>query len=117
MRGLTRKLDIDEQSRVAMECKSNPKKFWNFINSKTKTRNYIGDITYTDDDNTDVTASNDQDKANAFCRYFSSVFNKELGDDYVSVPTDNLCSCHDEITVDISDIVKRLSKLDINKSP
>jgi len=35
VRNNTRQLNKDEQNNFAIECKSNPKKFWNYINSKT----------------------------------------------------------------------------------
>ena len=31
----------NEQHEVALQCKSNPKKFWNYINSKRKTKSTI----------------------------------------------------------------------------
>ena len=38
----------NEQHEVALQCKSNPKKFWNYINSKRKTKSTIGDLVTTE---------------------------------------------------------------------
>jgi len=43
-----KKLAKLEQQEVASQCKLNPKKFWNYINSKRKTKSAIGDLTTTD---------------------------------------------------------------------
>jgi len=44
VRNNTRQLYTDKQNNIAEECKSNPKMFWNYINSKTKRHNKIGDL-------------------------------------------------------------------------
>jgi hypothetical protein len=33
-----------ECDKIAAECKSNPKKFWNYVNSRVKSSHDIGDI-------------------------------------------------------------------------
>ena len=56
---------------IAKEVKSNPKAFYNYVNSKTKTRVTVGDL-INDIDST--VASNDKEKADALNIFFSSVF-------------------------------------------
>ena len=59
---------------IAKEVKSNPKAFYNYVNSKTKTRVTVGDL-INDIDST--VASNDKEKADALNIFFSSVFTQE----------------------------------------
>jgi len=40
----------EEQTRVAKLSKSNPKKFWKYVKSKSKTNPGIGDLQLTDKD-------------------------------------------------------------------
>jgi len=54
----------DELNNIATECKSKPKKFWNYINSKTKSHNKIDELSYTNDHGVETVVSNDLDKAN-----------------------------------------------------
>ena len=53
----------------------NPKKFWSYVQSKTKTRTSIPDL-YIDSDKKAVTSS-DSEKANVLADFFSSVFTEE----------------------------------------
>ena len=91
-----------EQNQIAKECKSNPKKFWNYINSKTKSHNGIGDLLYSNENGEEVIISNDQDKANVLCNYFSSVFNNDLG--VVTSPSEFVCSTEmEQVLIDVDD--------------
>jgi len=63
----TRQLYKDEQNNIAKECKSNPKMFWNYRNSKTKCHNKIGDLSYTNDHGVETVVSNDLDRAKRLC--------------------------------------------------
>ena len=38
----SKKIVRNEQQDVASQCKDNPKKFWNYINSKRKTKSSVG---------------------------------------------------------------------------
>ena len=65
-----------EQNEVAKAAKTNPKIFWTYVMNKTSIKSTIGDIK-THVNNEDVIISNDDEKASAFCKYFSSVFTVE----------------------------------------
>lgn len=111
----TRQLYKDEQNKIAKECKSNPKKFWNYINSKTKSHNKIEELYSINDNGVETVVSNDLDKANVLSNYFSSVFNTDSCEELP--PCDVTCSTEmDNITIDVEDIKKRLNNLNVYKS-
>jgi len=64
VRKQTRLLERKEQCEVAKQSKSNPKKFWYYVNSKSKLHTKIGDIKSTRSDGQVLVATADDDKAN-----------------------------------------------------
>ena len=72
-----RKIVRNEQREVALQCKSNPKKFWNYINSKRTTKSAIGDLVTRDNYGNTVIVSGNEQKAEVLGSYFSGVFTKE----------------------------------------
>ena len=105
----------DEQNNTAKYCKSNPNKFWNYINNKTKSHSKIDELSYIHDQGVHTVVSNDLDKANVLSEYFSSVFNTDTSE--VFPPCDVKCSTvMDNITIDIEDVKKRLNNLNVYKS-
>ena len=72
------------EENLAREAKSDPKKIWQYINSKSKVNIGIGDLCMDPTDPKTPQTTNDGEKANILGNYFSSVFTKE-GDD--EVPT------------------------------
>jgi len=64
---------IKKQCEVAKQCKSNPKKFWKYVNSKSREQTRIGDIKFHSCDRNILVANDDEDKANAFGDYFAGV--------------------------------------------
>jgi len=75
VRNDTRLLDKIEQNNIAFPSKSNPKKFWSYINSKVKSYNKIGDLINNKNDSTSqILAITNEDKVDIFNNYFSSVF-------------------------------------------
>lgn len=105
-----------EQENISMQCKDNPKKFWNYIKNKTRASDSIGDIKYVKDDGSISLAKTDEDKANIFCKYFSSVFNIEGDSSFDTLPMYDNISDMSDINFDCDDIAKRLKKLNVNKS-
>jgi len=75
---ITRSIHKAEQNEVARSTKTNPKIFWIYIKNKTSQKTTIGDVKTRVDDK-EVILSNDEDKASAFCNYFSSVFTIDGG--------------------------------------
>ena len=105
-----------EQDNISMQCKSNPKKFWNYIKTKTRSSNGIGDIRHVKDDGSISLAKTDEEKANIFCNYFSSVFNVEDDSSFDELPINDNVTSMSSINFDCVDIANRLKKLNVNKS-
>ena len=61
VRTLTRKITKQFEKQIAQEVKTNPKKFWKYARSKTKTKSSIPDL-FKDDNKTESTNS-DKEKA------------------------------------------------------
>ena len=93
----------------------NPKKFWSYVQSKTKTRTSIPDL-YIDSDKKAVTSS-DSEKANVLADFFSSVFTEE--DDLVMPELDinPYIPKLDILNISTETIKKKLDNLKIDKSP
>jgi hypothetical protein len=66
---------VEKEMNLAENGKHNPKKFYSYIQSKTKTRTSIPDL-YIDSDKKTLTSS-DSEKANFLADLFSSVFTEE----------------------------------------
>ena len=114
-----RKIVRNEQHEVALQCKSNPKKFWNYINSKRKTKSTIGDLVTTDNYGNTVIAAGNEQKAEVLGSYFSGVFTKENNIPYDTTNIINAdetlshlnCQFGEEIILD------KISQLNVCKSP
>jgi len=113
----TRKINKKIQNDIAKTCKQNPKKFWQFVNSKNKSSRSIGSITVTDSSGISRKTENDLEKAEAFSDHFQKIFTKEpvfdLADQIPLVTTAGM----EMITFSEENIYNRLAKLKCNKSP
>ena len=113
----TVKLIQQEQEKVSLEYKVNPKKFWQYINRKNKTTVNIGDLKWKDFHGNDKVAETDTEKAIALEEFFTSVYTAESDDDFEHLPSriqDRHIHIimHDlEFTVD--DIVDKTGKIEI----
>ena len=92
------------------------KKFWSYIKSKSKTFNNIGEIK-TNESGHDKIIDNDEEKANKFVKYFSSVFTLETNSEYTQM--DKLLILEDMSDLMITEemVLEKLIKLKIDKSP
>ena len=73
----TREINKKIQGDIAKTCKQNPKKFWQFVNSKNKTSRSIGSITVTDSAGNVKIIESDLEKAEAFSNHFQKIFTIE----------------------------------------
>jgi len=74
----TRKVIKHEQYDMSKQCKHNPKNFWNYVNSKFKSKQQIEDIKVQDEIYGQSTIiSKDEDKAAAFGDFFSKIYTIE----------------------------------------
>ena len=79
VRKQTRANNKEEQLKIAKNCETNPNKFCNYTKSKTNSKDKIGDLVIVEETRPDRVISDNQEKANILCDYFSSVFNKDAG--------------------------------------
>ena len=116
----TRKILKNHQQEVASCVRTNPKKFWNYVNSKRKTKSHIGDLRKVDGNNTLV--SSDTEKATVLGEFFSSVFTLESPQQYDNsgqmVHQDSI-NVQDVINIEFTElsILEKLDKLNTSKSP
>lgn len=117
VRKQTRLIERKEQCEVAKQCKANPKKFWKYVNSKSKLHTRIGDIKSVGSDGLPLLANDDKDKADLFGDYFAQVYTQEPKGEFSSLtqqyPT---MPCEDVIFRD-DIILDKLNNLKVNKSP
>ena len=112
----TRKITKNEQQSIAAECKTNPKKFWNYVNKRRKINSGIGDLNSVDTHGNIITITKDVDKANVLGNFFSSVFTDEK--DYSnSIPQKSTHFDMNGINFDEEKILDKLNHLNTTKSP
>ncbi|XP_069119010.1 uncharacterized protein [Argopecten irradians] len=113
---LVRKFKKCLEKDIAKDVKTNPKKFWRYANSKTKSKSGITELHIKCGKELTI-AHSDQDKANALADYFSSVFTVEPQDD---IPVLKKLSIENPfINTDISEleVLNILKSLNPTKSP
>lgn len=102
-------------SHLAINYKKQPKKFWNFINSKYKKSALPGKMFYNDEH-----ATNDDGKANLFAKFFASVYKThpdDVTDDETFLSFINSRDDHGYLNVTITpEIVRQvLRRMDLSK--
>ena len=65
------------ENEIAKKSKENPKLIWNYIKSKTKTREKIPSLYVNPNNSLSGETENDEDKANIFSDFFAKVFVRE----------------------------------------
>ena len=108
VRKITRTNALKHEIAIASEVKSNPKVFWNHVNSKLKLTETIPTVNLKDG----TCAMTDTDKAEALSRFFSSVFTKESHGDWNPVdwrPT----QISDDLVITEEIILKEMESLNI----
>ena len=88
VRSLTRKITKEYEKGLARDTKQNPNAIWKYINSKSKTKEGIGNLLKDSSDKKAVIVETDNEKAEVLAEYFSSVFTKEAPG-----PTPTLDNC------------------------
>ena len=115
VRNLTRKAKKIVERDICRQAKSNPKKFWWYVGSKTKKKVTIPDLLIEDEDEPRYTR-NDQEKANVLNDKFASVFNHDEPL-YTRVIPDKTFVKIVDIKIDEEMVKKKLLDLKIGKSP
>lgn len=100
---------------IAENIKSNPKRFWNYVNSTRKVRTGISDLMGLNGDDQQM-AVKDSDKAEVLAKFFSSVFTKEPSGDLPEFNTRTVNHPFEKIICNPLVVEKILANLNENKS-
>ena len=115
VRNITKQAKREKEKDVSKDAKSNPKKFWNYVNSKTKTKPGIPNLEKPD--NKDNLTSNEKEKAEVLLDYFSSVFTQEPEGEMPKIDPVDVDSPLEDIELTEEMIKKKLKNLKTTKSP
>ena len=77
VRTLTRTITNEYEKKIARNAKEDPKAIWRYINSKSKTKEGIGNLLQDPTDKNSKIVETDKEKAEVLANYFSSVFTRE----------------------------------------
>ncbi len=106
-----------QQNKVALEVKSNPKKFWAYVNNKTKMKDKIGELEIIGMNGQQKIAVNDQDKAEALNSFFSSVFTREPDEEFEEMVLGKpVIQPMVDIEISLQEVQEKLKKINVNKS-
>ena len=97
---------------LAKEAKKNPKAFYKYVNSKTKSRTGIPSLV-----DGDTVAESNLEKAEILNKYFSTVFTKETTGVQPSFSDRPFTEQLTDISFDENSIEKKLNSLKVNKTP
>jgi hypothetical protein len=100
------------ERKLAEEVKQNPKAFWKYVSSKTKSRSGVSDLERGDGS---MTTSN-KDKAEVLNQFFSSVFTREDIDNVPSLGDRYEGEVLSDLKVTEEAVLKKLIKLKSSKS-
>ena len=118
VRRLTRNISREYEKGLARDAKENPKAIWKYINSKSKTKEGIGNLLKDPSNKNSEIVETDKEKAEVLADYFSSMFTKEPPGTIPSLdnhyePIKSMV----EMELTEESVRKILEKLKINKSP
>ena len=107
----------EQQNKIAMEFKRNPKMFWSYVNRQTKMRDKVGELVTYGSDGQLIKAVTNQEKAEALNKFFASVFTREPDGLFAELQL-NTSIVHPMVNLEISaeEIKEKLKNLNISKS-
>ena len=109
---LSAKLNIESQNRIAIEFKSNPKLFWNYVQKKTRSKDAISTISVNGMD-----LIGGKEKAQAFADFFASVYITDSGSEVTPVFNPTVPGVEmEEVQIDINILCSKLKDLNSSKS-
>ena len=108
----SRKAKLNKEKDIAKLSKSNPKAFYQYVNSKTKPKENISSLLKKDG----TLSKDDSEKTDILNTFFSSVFTQE---DSQFIPNLDILNVNllDNFTVTNEQMEKALHSLNVNKSP
>jgi len=105
-----RKMKKEFEKKIAQEAKTNPKAFYNYVNSKLKVRSGVADL---ETDN--GVATSDAQKAEALNKFFVSVFTREDSINMPILPEKDDVTPLIDITISEAIVEEKLKQLNPNK--
>ena len=101
------------EERIARDAKRNPKAFYQYVASKSKTKTGVCNLTKEDG----TLTLNDSEKAEVLSNFFSSVFTKDKLNEPVPDFNTNVLNFLSKININKEHISKALNSLKVDKSP
>ena len=111
---MTRQVRRNIERDIAKQAKTNPKRFWSYVKSKTKTRQGISQLQIP---NNNTMTENDTEKAEVLLSHFSSVFTKEPVGPIPGPKTQKYDVPLNTMHITEEQILKKLRKIQTAKSP
>ena len=114
---MVRKAKIQMEKELAENAKVNPKKFWQYANSKRKTKSGIGELKATNSNGEVKTAKTDKEKAEVLANFYSRLFTREPDGDIPQLEAYQIQYPFTESKFEESEVRKLLLGINPNKSP
>ena len=104
-----------KEKQISGNIKNNPKAFWKYTKSKTKSSSAISSLHLNPSDTNSITVDNSKVKANILNEYFASVFTKEPNGDFCELEQGNIDE-QSQIYIRKLEVKKLLNELKTCKS-
>ena len=116
-KALIRQSQRESCRQIALSVKANPKKFWSFVNNKTKVKSEIPHLIVNSAPNSPpVLTSTTQEKAEVLSSFFSSVFTTDPPGDFGGIKPRSINQSMTDISFSEPLVKAKLAKLKISKS-
>ena len=116
VRSEIRKVSKQKGKEIARDCKRNPKKFWQYVKSKNKSPQVVGDLTVKKNGISSIVTM-DSEKCEYFSDYFASIYSVENPLPFEQLPPRAPRNQMTELVIDQETVYRKLDSLKLNKSP
>ena len=116
VKGMVRKAKLNMEKEIAKNVKESPKKFWQYANSKRKTKSGISELKYKNKEGSITTTKGDKEKAEVLAEFFTSVFTNEPDGELPHIDRVPVQKPFIDKDMTTSEILKILKELNQNKS-
>ncbi len=114
---MTRKLQREVEKKISRNAKANQKQFWSYIKKRLKTTSGIADLVKSKPGDEEQLTNSDGEKAEVLSTFFSSVYTEEPDTGIPVLERKQVDRPLDEIEFTREEVMKKLQKLKIDKSP